>query len=211
MPYRSFRPMLSSGLLTALLLGIASTQVSAGPLGGFAGDRERFDLDGDGRVTRAEIKEVREQDFLDADTSGDEVLSAQEVQAYEATRAADRLQASFDKVDADEDDAITLAELTDARPRASEAALEVVFDLLDADLSGSLNLAEWEALLSDDGQALMRYAILDRDGDGSVSESEFNRGWIQGIKSKGKGKKRKGKGKKRKGKGKGKGKGRNRK
>lgn len=173
MPKHPFRTAAPIAMLTAAMLVLPAQHVMAGPLGAFAGDAIEYDLDGDGRVTREEFETVKAQKFDEADTNADGTLSADEMQALVLASVAERQQAAFDAADADADGFISLAEFTDARPHASAAALEVIFGLIDLDTNNLLDQTEWAILRSDEGKGLMRYALMDSNGDGSISESEF--------------------------------------
>lgn len=74
--------------------------------------------------------------------------------------------ASFNRLDADRDHALTLAEL---RMHGREKAAEALFALLDADGDGRLSLKE----LGANGAMLARFEAYDANKDGFVARREF--------------------------------------
>lgn len=145
----------TSLLAAAAMIAIASSGVIAtaqntpespsGPAGA-AGQTpmsmmfERFDTDGDGAVTRAEIDALRMQAFESADADGDGMLNAEELAAWQdarrAERAAARMRARLDRLDSDGDGLVSAEELAASGPPAA------MFDRMDADGDGAITLAE---------------------------------------------------------------------
>ena len=96
------------------------------------------DLDGDGAVSREEVRRFREGRFSEADRSGDGVLDASD--APNASRGAARFQALFSGQDANQDGVVTFEEFsTGPMP---------VFDAADANQDDVLTGAEIEAFVA---------------------------------------------------------------
>ena len=87
---------------------------------------ERFDTDGDGRVTRTEIEAVLAEDFASADTDADGLLSYAEFSALLAQYRQDKLQAEFDSLDTDASGSISEQEFSDGHPRSSTTVTATV-------------------------------------------------------------------------------------
>lgn len=112
--------------LAAVTALAAGTAVAGGHGPGFRGHRfggpgptllERFDANGDGAVTQAEIDQVRAGRFSTSDTNGDSALTLDEYQALWLDLMRERMVDSFQELDADGDGRITAAEYD--RPFAS--------------------------------------------------------------------------------------------
>ncbi len=129
---------------TSLIATAQSNPGNAGKSGAMATMMlERFDTDGDGSVTRAEIDAVRAAGFEAADSDGDGLLNAEELAAWQEARRderqAARAAARLARLDSDGDGMISAEELAAAGPPMA------MFDRLDADDDGSLTAAEIEA------------------------------------------------------------------
>jgi hypothetical protein len=100
-------------------------------------------------------------DVLDTDKDGK--VSVAEREAARTTE--------FKKLDADHDNALTLAELE----AGAEARLKERFSSLDADSSGGLSLAEFTADSSGRGLKMAGnlFRLMDSDGDALLSLTEF--------------------------------------
>ncbi len=121
-------------------------------------DFKAFDKDGDGKVTRAEVQAGRAERVKAIDTNGDGLLSAEEMIAAdlvrEKARVEDRVKTRiaaqdadgdgklsaaemmvppgaarlFDRIDADNDGAVTEAELTQARAAMRQKMMDRMQD-----------------------------------------------------------------------------------
>ncbi|MCP4328465.1 MAG: histidine kinase [Alphaproteobacteria bacterium] len=115
---------------------------SADPPGGCDGARaakhfDRMDANRDGRVTEDEMMQVRLTLVQRADTNGDGVLSADEFSAAGQGRQGDRAERRFVRLDADNDGAVTMAEIF---------AVRLAFlRRVDADGDGAMTLTELQA------------------------------------------------------------------
>lgn len=74
---------------------------------------ERFDLDGDGRITRDEIEQVMAERSAALDTDGDGYVDRDEFVAVAQERAADRAGRHFDRI-ADGEDRIAVDALSES-------------------------------------------------------------------------------------------------
>lgn len=100
--------------------------------GMFAGERlfDRFDLDSDGIITEAEIKEGREAHFAAADSNSDGEISLEEFQVQFLDRSRDFMVRGFQFLDKDGDGNVTREE--------TDLAANRLFSRLDRDGNGTL-------------------------------------------------------------------------
>ncbi len=111
------RKSLLVGGLAALMLASAGVAVAQqAPARGM-----RADADGDSRLSRAEFVGQRVQRLTTADTDGDGSVTADERRAAMQTRMAGRADARFDRLDADDNGAVSRAEFDAAREAGREA------------------------------------------------------------------------------------------
>ncbi|RWR29717.1 hypothetical protein D2T31_09770 [Sinirhodobacter populi] len=154
----TIRPTLLAGLLalTTAIPALAqeapppATEASQpdarpGPARGWpAFDLNRFDADGDGRVSLAEIQEKRRAEAAALDANGDGKLSAEEMVNAEIERLRPRIearvQARIQALDVDGDGLLSAAEL--AMPPVPER----MFERLDADGDGVVTREEMRAM-----------------------------------------------------------------
>lgn len=95
---------------------------------------QRFDQDGDGKVTRAEMEAVRDGKFGEFDGDGDGEMSLDEFQGLWLQMARSRMVDHFQHLDADGDGKITRAEYD--RP------FEVVMTRMDRNEDGAVTMRE---------------------------------------------------------------------
>ncbi|ATF19100.1 EF-hand domain-containing protein [Phaeobacter gallaeciensis] len=100
---------------------------------------EEMDTNGDGQVTKAEMKGLREARFATADANGDGKLTLAEMEAAAQARAKTRAAAMLERMDADKDGALSLDELPKPR-RAGK-----MFDRVDANDDGAISKEEFES------------------------------------------------------------------
>lgn len=77
---------------------------------------DRFDADGDGQVTQAEVDAFRDARFLEADADGDGAVSFAEMQAMMLARMEERMRSRFDAMDANGDGVIAKDEMMAGPP-----------------------------------------------------------------------------------------------
>jgi Ca2+-binding EF-hand superfamily protein len=151
----------------------------AGPRGGGPGKagmmKERMaalDTDGDGEVSEAEIKAHKAAMFVAIDTNSDGQLSEAELSAHHDAKRAqrkakfedrrgDRVDNMFERFDTNKDGSITRDEVA-----AVQAAKEAEWEAKKAERQ-----AEW-AEKGAEMQAA-RFAKMDTDGNGTISQEEF--------------------------------------
>ena len=83
----------------------------------FLGPRAELDADGDGEISRAEVEAAIAARVSAADTDGDGALDLAEFQAMISEEAGERAVRGFARLDADESDTVTVAEITEALGR----------------------------------------------------------------------------------------------
>ena len=119
-----------------------------------------IDADGDGAVTRAELRAFREGrgarrfDAMDAD--GDGFLTPEEMTTAARTRAEERVRRTIERLDADDDDRISRQEAQAGPDRGRGGRHHGgpghrgpgwgMFERADADGDGTLDTGEWETL-----------------------------------------------------------------
>lgn len=131
------RKTLIAAGLTAVALTVAASAMAGpgrGPGGGYA-DRggamfERFDADGDGRVTPAEVQSMLDDRRNRFDADGDGALTLDEFQGLWVATARPRMVDRFQALDADGDGRVTEAEF--------EARASRMMRLLDRDGDGAI-------------------------------------------------------------------------
>ncbi|KCZ85889.1 EF hand domain-containing protein [Hyphomonas adhaerens MHS-3] len=166
-------------LATASLAAIAAIALPAAAYGGRGDGMQRhsdmmkmLDTDGDGTVSEAEIKAHKAQMFPAIDTNDDGVLSQEELSAHQdvmraqmkskfESRRGDRVDNMFDRYDTNKDGSITRDEVA-----AVQAARTAKWEAKKAERQ-----AQW-AEKSAEMQAA-RFAKMDTDGNGTISQEEF--------------------------------------
>ena len=133
-------------LITGIVAGLALTTLDASAQG-MRGDRPDFatlDADGDGLVTLEELQAQGIARFEDVDTDGSGTLSAEEMAAARDARMAERAESRISRVierlDTDEDGAVSFEEL---QARGGDRA-ERMFERADADGDGAISAEEFE-------------------------------------------------------------------
>ena len=140
-----------------------------GPMAAF----ERFDADGDGRVTAAEVEAFRTARFAEFDADGDGQVSRQEFMDHAAARAGERAGGMFDRLDAD-GDGILSRDALEAR-RGSWPGGERMIERFDADGDGAVTQEEIAGFREE-----MRGRFSDRMGRHERGERRMMDGWRGG-------------------------------
>lgn len=134
--------------ITAAAMALGATSVYAmGPGHEMHGPRPSFsdlDTDGNGEVTKQEMRGHRQARFDKADTDGDGKLSLDEITAAAQARAAERASRMLEQFDADGDGALSAAEMPG--PRAPAEMIDRMFARADADDSGSISQEEFDTM-----------------------------------------------------------------
>ncbi len=130
-------------LVAALITGVSVVSVSAkgmkhGPRMNF----EEVDANSDGLVTKEEMSAYAKGRFVAADLNSDGLLSLDELQAHrvqEMTKRAEKHAARMmEHLDADNDGALSMAELEKKKDR-----MDHMFSRLDADEDGAISADEF--------------------------------------------------------------------
>jgi Ca2+-binding EF-hand superfamily protein len=131
----------------------------------------RLDLNKDGKITRAEMKQYREAQFKAADADGNGAINSVEMAAFVKARMAERLNARFTAGDKNKDGKITLDEMRGRKGRHGR----FMFWRIDRDGDGAVTKAEmmrtaerWRRR----GVAI-RFWRLDDNRNGLISKAEF--------------------------------------
>ena len=179
-----FRKVTLAALAAAVALPVltaptfAQAQDTAAPQGPLATMFQRFDSDGDGRVTQAEVQAFRAARAAALDADGDGFITADELVAQHVRDASEMAQARvarmMERRDTDGDGRLSAAELA-AGPvmgggRGGDGPdMARMFDRLDADNDGAVTLAETQA-------GMERMQQRRGDGHGMRGEHRGERG-----------------------------------
>ena len=144
----------------ALLAG-STLAMAQGPGGGPRG-LSQFDEDGDGRVTREEVADVRAGRFASMDVNGDSVLTQDELEAGARAMIESRMLERFHALDEDGDGAVTEAEFLGAVETRAMPRLQRQFSRLDQDGDSAVSRQEF------DGFTDRMFARWDQDDDGVI-------------------------------------------
>lgn len=150
-----------SVLTVATLLGasFASISYADGPRKG--GERmgmerginfEAMDADKDGKVTQAEIQAFHAAKIAALDTDGDGNISAEELtagrEARKAERSDDRSARMIEKLDANDDGVVSIAEMEARGGERGDDRMARMFEKVDTDKDGAISMEEAEAAKS---------------------------------------------------------------
>lgn len=118
-------PLIGAALIAAIALSVPATGASAkgmaGMMGGVAAlEFEHFDQNGDGSLTRDELRDVHKARFNAADSNGDGELSAEEMQAAAEARRTARYVRMVERLDTDGNGTVSAEEMEAARDRMHE-------------------------------------------------------------------------------------------
>ena len=146
---RTNKTLLVSALAGVLLTGAAGVAIAQGGPGGHHGPRgpedmfEKFDLNADDEITREEIENAKAARFASADSDGDGLISAEEMQAQMAANIEKHQQAMFSRRDADKDGFLSADEMQGGRRGEMH---ERMFERADANEDGKITREEAEAM-----------------------------------------------------------------
>ncbi|MDP3803161.1 EF-hand domain-containing protein [Brevundimonas sp.] len=159
-----------AALALAAAAGVAIAQQSpARPAHG-----ARADVDGDGRVSQAEFVGRRVQRLTAADANSDGSVAPDEMRAARRAHMAARADAGFDRMDADDDGAISRAEF-DAR-REARAHHGPRRAGRGAARGGHMETRGPVVIAEAQSRAEQAFARLDADNDGFVTAAERQAG-----------------------------------
>ncbi len=165
-----------SGLSMALLLGVVNPAIT------FAQPPDHpalqammaaYDTNSDGTISTAEFQAGRASDYATADSNSDGVLSLTELQTFETTKKAAMETSRFTSLDTDSSGTLSVSEFLANAPSDRVGVETTLFGLADTDKSNSLSSAEFAVLHSEQKRVWRAFAMLDANGDGSISKDEF--------------------------------------
>ena len=120
-------------------------------------------------MTPEEILASRTARFSTIDANGDLSITLDEFKTWMVQKETDR----FETLDTDNSNALSKEEfLANRRERKLELFTEV-FALADTNVDQSLTYDEFAVFGPQPGNVLFRFAALDTDGDGKISQAEF--------------------------------------
>jgi Ca2+-binding EF-hand superfamily protein len=141
------------------------------------GPGERFsqiDTNKDGKVSLAELTASRETWLTRVDTNKDGVATRAEIDASFQEGRKEHLQKMFERDDANKDGALTLDEISNAKPKpapnAQNGAKAGRMGRFDENGDGKVERAELKTA------AERQFARLDKNGDGTLTSDEFGSG-----------------------------------
>ena len=158
------RTAIYAGLALILSSGVALADRGHGPK--FPAS---YDLNGDGTITKDEVKAARTAEFQASDTSKDGNLSVAEVQVW-----LDQQQTTaFNTMDADQSGSLSQAEFVGTQTGKPARRAAKAFKFGDTDSDGALSLAEFRALKPATGELIRMFDMMDTNDDDQISETEY--------------------------------------
>jgi len=168
--------MLSKKLMSAtviLALGL-STSAMARHGHGMAHMAAQYDANGDGKVTVEEIQAARVAEFQANDTNGDAVLSLEELQALMQKKRNEHVATRLAELDTDGDGSLSVTEFQAKAPAERAGNAATLFGLADTNNDNALDATELSVLKSPEGRVWRKFARMDSDGNGVISETEYS-------------------------------------
>jgi len=135
----------------------------------------QYDTNQDGFLSQTEMQAARSAEFKQADTNADGVLDLTELETQMDNQHAKQLADRYADLDADSNGQISLEEFKNTGPQAQNTTSATnLFNLADQDHNGALSEEEFTTLESKEGHMWKHFTNLDSDGDGKISETEYN-------------------------------------
>jgi Ca2+-binding EF-hand superfamily protein len=128
-----------------------------------------YDADGDGKVTAAEVKAARAEEFPQIDADADGYLSFEELDAWFEQKQTER----FNGLDADSSGTLSEAEFVGEKTGKGATMAAEVFGLADSDDDGALSSDEFRTLEPVFPVAVRLFVGMDRNNDYRISEEEY--------------------------------------
>lgn len=169
------KQLLMLGVTGALTVSIVATSYGVGiakPRDGGRGmtiEFSQLDVDGDGSITQADLEAVSAERFSAVDTNGDGLLSVDEITARSLEGADERAQRMMERSNND----MTEEEILERMAERAANRAERMVERADANDDGFLSQEE----LSEGrrgGDRANWIERFDQDGDGAITEAEFD-------------------------------------
>ncbi len=144
-----------------------------------------YDSNGDGSVSKEEIQAGRMAEFKAHDNNKDASLSLDELKTLSTNKRNQRKTVStnkrnqrmakrLEKLDSDGNGQVTFAEFQTGALKKGKNMSTRVFALADSNQDKVLDAQEMAALKSSEGRVLFKFAHMDSDGNGLISETEYS-------------------------------------
>lgn len=193
--------LIGSALVAAIALTLPASSASArggsgfigGPGGAAALEFEHFDQDGDGNLTPEEMRDVAKARFNATDTDGDGELSAAEIEAAADARKAARFTRMIERLDTDGNGTLSAEEMEAGHDKMRRGGKKGGDHARHEGGKRDMDRGDHrKGMKHEDGKGMKRgdrqerreargaggfekmFALIDTDGNGTVSKAEFD-------------------------------------
>jgi len=178
-------PLIGAALIAAIALSVPAGSALAKGGAGFGGmggaaalEFEHFDQNGDGSLTPEEMRDIGKARFARMDANGDGELSAEELEAAADARRDARFARMVDRLDTDGNGTVSAAEMEAGHDKMRKGGKMGKAHARGDKARGGKDGGEHRRADRDGargGAGFDRlFALIDTDGNGSVSEAEFD-------------------------------------
>ncbi|SFS52186.1 EF-hand domain-containing protein [Brevundimonas viscosa] len=166
------RTSLLGGLAALALIAVGGVAVAQQATNRPAAPTMRADADGDGRLSQAEFVGRRLDRLRAADANGDGSVSMEERQAMRQAHRAARADARFDRLDADNNGAISRAEFDAAHAASGDRGPRGMRGRHGGGAHAGMRAAGPVEIAGIESRAVEAFARLDADRDGYLAVEE---------------------------------------